>query len=188
MKNYNSLLFAFVATIFIFFTACKSDGFDFTLSYDGTNVTAPEFLEGTYESGALFPAGFNGNDGGNELVEIEYFIRQLPRTAELRVYTGGNDQPEQLVYSKSVLTEINQESWNSHILEEPLTLDGDDLWIMLSYQQTGTARTLGCDAGPADENGDWHYDSYFNEWLPLNEQTDIDINWNIRAKVNVPAE
>ena len=59
---------------------------------------------------------------------------------------------------------------------------------MLSYEQSITARTLGCDAGPAEENADWHYDSYFNEWLPLNEQTDIDINWNIRAKVNTLEE
>jgi len=188
MKNFNNLLLAFVATTFIFFTACKKDNFDFILSYDGANLTAPEFLEGNYESGALFPAGFSGNDEGNQLVEIEYYILQLPRTAELRVYSGGNGQPDQLVYSKSVTAEINQDSWNTHVLEEPLTLDGDDLWLMLSYEQSNTARTLGCDAGPAEENGDWHYDSFFNDWVLLSEQTDIDINWNIRAKVNTLEE
>jgi len=188
MKNYSSLLLAFATITLLFFTACKKDSFDFTLSYDGANVIAPELPEGVYESGALFPEGFSGNEAGNQLLEIEYYILQLPRTAELRVYSGGSNQPEKLIYSKAVTAEINQESWNTHVLETPVILDGEDLWVMLNYQQTGLARTLGCDDGAAVTNGDWHYDSFENEWLPLSEQSSIDINWNIRAKVNVPEE
>jgi len=184
MKNYSILLLTFATVVLVLFSACNKDNFDFTLNYDGDNETAPILPAGDYISGALFPAGFNGNDAGNQLVEIEYFIRQLPRTAELRVYSGGNNQPDSLVYSHPVIAEISQESWNSHVLETPLILDGDNLWVALSYEQTGDARTLGCDNGPVEENGDWHYDSYDGLWLPI----DIDINWNIRAKVNTPPE
>jgi len=184
MKNYSNILLAFATLTFVLFTACEKDNFDFTLSYDGSNVTAPELPAGEYVSGALFPAGFSGNEAGNQLLEIEFYILQLPRTAELRIYSGGNDQPDSLVYQQSVIAEISQESWNTHVLEESLILDGNNLWVTLSYEQTGDARTLGCDEGPAEVNGDWHYDSFDNEWFPI----DIDINWNIRAKVNVPEE
>jgi len=188
MKNYSNLLLVFLAFTFVFFSACKKDKFDFELSYDGSNVTAPELFGGTYESGALFPAGFDGNEAGNLLAEIEYYILELPRTAELRIYSGGNQQPDSLIYSKPVLGEINQGSWNTHVIADPLVLDGENLWVMLSYEQNDFTRTLGCDAGPADENGDWHYDGFDNAWFLLNNETDIDINWNIRAKVNSPGE
>jgi len=172
----------------IIFTGCKDDGADFTLNYDGVNNTAPELPASTYESGALFPASFDGNDAGNELFAIEVFIEEIPITAELRVYLNGRTEDE-LAYSKSILREINSRDWLTHTLEAPLVLDGNDLWITLRYDQQENAQTLGCDSGPEENvNSNWHYDASDNEWITFNERTGADINWNIRALVRVPGE
>jgi len=171
------------------FTGCKDDGADFTLNYDGANNTAPQLPASTYESGVLFPANFDGNDEGNELFAIDVFIEERPITAQLRVYLNGRTE-DRLVYSKSILREIDSKNWLTHTLETPLVLDGTDLWVTLRYEQQENAQVLGCDSGPQEDvNSNWHYDAIDNEWIPFNERNPgADINWNIRALVSVPGE
>lgn len=170
------------------FAGCKDDGADFTLSYDGANNTAPELPASTYESGAMFPTSFAGNDAGNELYAVELYIEEIPNTAELRVYLNGRTDDE-LVYSKSILREIGSRDWITHTLDAPVTLDGSDLWVTLRYDQQGNVRVLGCDSGPEESlNSNWHYDAADNEWVPFNDRVNADINWNIRALVRVPEE
>jgi len=134
----------------LLFTACKDDGADFTLKYDGANNTAPQLPASTYESGVMFPASFEGNDAGNELYGIELYIEQIPTTAQIRVYLNDTTDDE-LVYRKSILTEINSNNWMTHSLEAPVVLDGTDLWITLLYEQQQDVQVLGCDSGPEPE-------------------------------------
>jgi len=170
----------------LFFTGCKDDGSDFTLKYDGANNTAPELPASIYESGVMFPANFEGNDVGNELFAVELYIEQIPSKAELRVYLNGTNDDE-LVYSKSILREINSKDWMTHNLDTPVDLDGTDLWITLRYEQEQDVQVLGCDSGPEESlNSNWHYDESDGQWIPFNERTGADINWNIRALVRVP--
>ncbi len=172
----------------LLFADCKDDGADFTLQYDGANNTAPQLPASVYESGAMFPADFEGNDAGNELYAVELFIEEIPTTALLRVYLNDRTDNE-LVYSKSILTEITSKDWMTHTLETPVALDGTDLWITLRYEQQDNARVLGCDSGPEESlNSNWHYDASDNEWVPFNDRTGADINWNIRALVRLPGE
>lgn len=177
-----------LVVVALFFTSCKDDGADFTLKYDGANNTAPQLPASSYESGVMFPADFEGNDAGNELYGIELFIEQIPITAEIRVYQNGTTEDE-LVYSKSILSEINSNSWMTHSLPAPVVLDGTDLWVTLLYQQDQDVQVLGCDSGPEESiNSNWHYDIDDNEWIPFNERVGADINWNIRALVSEPGE
>jgi len=186
MKYLKSIIALFVVALI--FAGCKDDGADFTLKYDGANNTAPQLPASTYESGIMFPGSFDGNDAGNELFAIELFIEQIPNTAELRVYLNNNSD-DALVYSKSILREMNTKDWMTHNLDTPVVLDGTDLWITLRYEQDEDVQVVGCDSGPEESiNSNWHYDASDNEWISFNERVSADINWNIRALVREPAE
>lgn len=184
MKYLKSITYLLLFAL-VFSSGCKKDGADFTLNYDGSNNTAPELAEGFFESGALFPAGFDGNDEGNELYKIDFFIKDTPQSAEIRVYLDGRNE-DNLVYSAPVLSNINRDDWNGHELSTPVILDGKDLFVSLNYSQQENRQTLGCDSGPSKTNGNWHFDSTTNEWRPFLDITGADINWNIRALVRSP--
>jgi len=174
----------------LMFSSCKDDDGEILLNHDGSNFNAPELPANTYESAALFPSSFTGNDADNELYAIQYYIRSTPSSAELRVYRGGSSEPDSLIYSANVLTQIINESWNSHTIPEPIILDGENIWITFRYTQLSVQRTLGCDEGPATANGDWLFDSADGFWTPLSTRTNstININWNLRGLVRVPVE
>jgi len=170
-------------------TSCKdddglADGF-VEFRHDAENVDAPILPLGAYESAARFINSYPGNDDGSELTEIQYYIKAVPATASMRVYAGGIDAPEEMIYEAEILGEINGESWNTHTPASPIVLDGRDLWISVVYTQSGEARVMGCDGGPADTNGDWIYDFSNNTWSALVDRTSnaVNINWNIRGIV-----
>lgn len=162
-----------------------------TLNYDGDNVTAPDLPgQRIFESAVRFPALQMANYIGDELIEIEFFIRDIPASCELFVYTsnGGGVPTNQVYTSGDILNSINAGTFNTHILSEPLILDAEDLWIGVRYFQNGSQRTVGCDAeGSRVTNGDWHYDSTFGDWEAFRDRTSgaININWNIRGIVEL---
>ena len=162
-----------------------------TLNYDGANVTAPELpSQRIFESAARFPALQMADYIGDELIEIEFFIRDIPASCELFVYTsnGGNVPTNEVYSSGNIINTVNSGTFNTHVLPEPLVLDAEDLWIGVRYNQNNSQRTVGCDAeGSRVLNGDWLYDSTDGSWLPLVERTNgaLNINWNIRGIVEL---
>jgi len=178
-------------TILLSFSSCKEEepdlpfvGTDYELRYDGGNDTAPPLAPGNYETGIRFLANDEGNVAGVELFAVRYFIRNKPNEAELNVYSGGGSAPETLIYSESITSEINSNSWNDHTLVSPVVLDGEDLWITISYNQDDGDRVIGCDSGPRASGGDWHFDGQDNEWRTFVNWTGGEsINWNIRGQI-----
>jgi len=181
-----STLTLFICACLVLFSSCKDDPNDLQLNHDGPNFNAPELPAATYESAAMFPSAFDGNDAGNELYAIEYYINQLPASAEINVYQGGTNEPDSMVFSTNVITQISSNSWNTVSVNPPVLLDGENFWISMRYSQTGTQRTLGCDEGPSVTNGDWLFDSQDGLWTPLSDRSTININWNLRARVAIP--
>ena len=172
------------------FAACKKDpapdvdpGLT-VVNYDDNNQDAPTLPAGTFEAGVRFPASRMAEFNGAKLDQIQYYIRDVPRSAELRVYTLSNgDAPKDLRYSVNITAEIAEGSWMTHTLSTPLTLDGQDLWVAIYFSTVQSQRTIGCDPGPAVTNGDWLWDQADATWLPLRQRSAVDINWNIRALV-----
>jgi len=191
MNRLNYLKLFFLATIYcVIFTACEpddplDDGFT-EFRYDAANVDAPFLPAGSYESGVRFAADFAGNDDGNNLTDVDYFIKDLPASASMKIYNGGTVSPSSILYEALLTNEISS-GWNTHVLSEALRLDGSDLWINIEYEQSEDGRVLGCDGGPANANGDWLYDTADGQWSPLSDRTnqDININWNIRGQVEL---
>ena len=189
MRKPNFTLFLLVLSLFAF-AACTGNGPDvdpeFTvLNYDDGNQDAPELPAGTYEGGARFLSNLMTDFTGDQLIEVQYYLKNVPKSGEIRIYSGSrNSGPRDLLYIENVTIGREEDSWNIHTLTDPITLNGDDLWIVYRFSHDQNLRVLGCDPGPASENGDWLWDSFDGLWRPLGQRSSLSINWNIRAVID----
>ena len=155
-----------------------------TLHHDTENLAAPTLPADTYEGAARFTAADTGNAANARLVEIHYYIAQLPNVCVVKVYGPNSaDLPGNLLYSADVMTSTSAQGWNIHELQEPIVLTGEDVWLSIEFSHTDQRAVLGCDPGPAVKDGDWLLTNVDNEWLPLSTRTQISINWNVRGIV-----
>lgn len=182
-------------SIAVLATGCKDDDeptVDDVLKYDGDNNNAPFFDVGTYEGAVRFTAADIAPFEGRVLEEIEFYMHEsLPDECHIKVYEGGsNSTPETLVYEADITANIGTNLWISHILTEPITLKNDEYWIAVRVQHNTLMRSFGCDAGPADANGQWLWSSADNDWISFSDRNDgnpnapasaYDVNWNIRG-------
>jgi hypothetical protein len=157
------------------------------LHYDGDNVTAPLLAGATYEAAARFTIAQTDDVSDGELTEVRFYIASPPASCTVKVYAGGTaSSPGAVLYSEDVTAEIVADSWNEHVLGDPVDIPNDDLWIGIEFSHVGPQSTIGCDAGPAAGNGDWLYSSIDDDWIPFDQRTAASINWNIRGKVKIP--
>ncbi|MEZ4885966.1 MAG: hypothetical protein R3E32_14625 [Chitinophagales bacterium] len=184
MKKITFFLFLYALS----FMACQDENtIDADLHYDGENVTAPFLDVGTYEAAARFPVSVTTAFQGKNLEEVEFFIVERPDACAIHIYGQGTSSGAgTLLYSANVSNSINANSWNRHTLATPLAINGEDLWISVVFTHNSVLASVGCDAGPAELNGDWLYSNYDNEWRTLNFRSNqqVDINWNIRGYVS----
>jgi len=183
MKKISFLLFGLV----ILFTACKKDrAVEAAFRLDGDNETAPNLPQDTYEAAARFPASLTGTYVGQNLTEVSYYMVGTPQQTTLIVYSGGEDAPGQVVYQASLTGTISENSFNSHVLSDPLPITGEPLWISIKIRQNRTLQSIGCDAGPNSAGGDWLYQESDGRWLTFGQRTggNESINWNIRGFVS----
>jgi hypothetical protein len=181
---------ALILPLILLFAGCEGndipsppDGYSF-LNYDGKNRDAPALPGNTYEGAARFPASRLIPNLGDTLEEVHFYIRDLPESCEVRIYSGEiAGAPDSLLYSADVSSQISAGSWNIHKLASPVPIEGPELWLAIRFSHTDEKRTLGCDPGPAVTNGDWLYDAGDGFWIPLSDRSQIDINWNIRGLV-----
>ncbi len=185
------LLFLLLGT-FLIFTACKKDetvpqnesGAEF--QYDGANQSAPFLENGTHVAAARFPASLTGAHKGKNLDYIEFFLLNRPTRCEVVVYDAGSDnQAGKVLYSADITSGVAAPSWNRYILTAPVEITGEDLWIGIKVFHNDRIASVGCDPGPAVNNGDWIFSDSDNEWKTLRERTNrgVNINWNIRGFV-----
>jgi len=156
------------------------------LHYDGSNLTAPRLPGNTYEAGAMFPAAEVARFEGRDLIEIQFFILNAPKSCTVKLYKGTfQGEPNELIFSESVTNVLEANKWNYLELDTPIKLEAADLWICVEFSHDGTQATLGCDPGPAHENGDWLFDEADGNWASLRSRTgsQISINWNIRGRI-----
>ncbi len=184
MKKISFILFGLV----ILFSACKKDdrSVNAALRLDGDNETAPTLPVDTYEAAARFSESVVSPFIGQNLTEVSYYMVSTPQQTTLRIYSGGTEaEPGQIVYEESLTGTITTNSFNSHVLSEPLPITGEPLWISIRIRQNRTLQTIGCDAGPNSPGGDWLYQESDGRWLTFGQRTSTEsINWNIRGFVS----
>ncbi len=188
MKN---KLFYFLAFLLLF-SACKEDEEPVgqqvaTFQYDGENNTAPLLETGEHIMAARFPASATAAYVGRTLDRIEFYLRELPQELELRVYGESvTGSPGDLLWSQDLSGDLRANSWNGHVITSPIALTGEDIWISIRVFHNAPTSSVGCDFGPANNNGDWILHDTASNWTSFRDFTnnDANINWNIRGFVD----
>lgn len=170
----------------LFVAACKDDdpAADNILRLDGENATGPLLAAGEHELAIYFPESKMASYAGKELTEVEFFVGEpLPQTCLVRVYEGGSVAPANKLYEFDVTSGLQTLRWNRHILSDAVSLSGNDLWIAVFVVHSQNQQSIGCDAGPRQDGGDWLFQSFDGAWKTYQERTNESVNWNIRGKV-----
>jgi len=151
------------------------------LNYDGPNFDAIGLTAGgTFHVAARFPAAMVGQYAGYTLQSVDVYINNVPTNATMKIWGAGTATSPGAVLHQQVYTPTGT-SWNTITLTTPVTLDGNDLWIGYSVTHGASQFPAGCDAGPANPNGDWiSLDGVAWEHLA---GYGLNYNWNIRGKI-----
>lgn len=176
--------YPFLLFLVLLLNSCVDDNIaPQVLRYDGANLSAPQMLPGDYQMAARFPASALQAYQGKLLEEVQVYIQDRPARAEIVVYgSGGATTPGPVLYSAVVTADLRRDQWNSHLLDTPVTIGDQDLWIAIMVRHQDPMGTVGCDPGPAVENGDLLMDDDGN-WTDLRAFSNnaVNINWNIRG-------
>ncbi len=186
MNRFQIILVQCICIITLFIIGCNDDDNSILadLHYDSANDDAPTFDAGSYEAGAKFTPDVTADYVGKNLERVEFYLEETPDTCEVRIYSGAGSSPDMLLYSADVTNGLSTNSWNSHNLTQSVTVT-DNFWICVVFKLDERKATVGCDAGPANDNGDLTYSSVDGQWFALRTRTgnSVNINWNIRGHV-----
>ena len=156
---------------------------DETLNYDGDNSSAiGTSSDYEWRVAAMFPADMVQPFIGMELNEVYVFINDPGIEYKLQIYGMGSFNtpgPGDLLLEQDF--SANAGAWNTVTLNTPIKIDGSDIWVGYWLSATGDSFVPGCDAGPADPNGDWMASG--PGWSHLSDNPDLNFNWNIRANL-----
>lgn len=158
---------------------------DVLLHYDADNVGgAIGTTGGDYEwrVAAMFPADMVSDYIGMEINQIHVFINDPGIAYKAQIYGMGSYNtpgPGDLLMEQDFTATPG--SWNVIDLDNPVALDGQNIWVGYWVSSTAGSYTPGCDEGPADPNGDWM--SSGPGWSHLSDNPDLNYNWNIRANL-----
>ena len=182
MKNYIYLALFFTIGIM---SCADDDNVDpYLLHHDGENAGSPFLPPNIYEAAAHFTSNDVRRYEGKVLTAIDYNIYDVPDYAEIRIsVSNGGSVPGGIIFFQDVTSEIIPFSWNRLDLGIPVELDGG-LWISLYFENFSSSddrQTIGCDAGPANGNGDWLYDDADGRWLSYWSRVQESVNWNIQG-------
>lgn len=153
---------------------------DVLLHYDGEPNSGIGLTNGgQWRVAARFPASMVEQYNGMYLEEIHVFINEMANEFKAQVYgMGGIVIPGagDLLYEQAFSP--NPLEWTIITLDEPVYIDGTDIWIGYYIdQQVGGTFPAGCDAGPPIADGRWI--STGVGWQQLSET--LPYNWNIRG-------
>lgn len=181
-----SIFYLLLAVGVLLHTGCKKESIaENILNYDGENQSGPELEAGYHEAAARFTPDLTGPYTGKQLIAVQYFMGAKPQKAEIHIYGEGIATfPGSLLYSADITDEIRTLRWSEHVLDTPVDITGDDVWISIAITHASLQRSIGCDSGPRRSNGDWLYKSTDGQWDSFQSRTGENINWNIRGKIS----
>lgn len=170
----------------IIFSACGEDNGasgSNVLNYDSENATAPNLPPGEYAFAARFPALITRNVEGRSIQSISFYAYEQPENLTLQIANDSSPTEPATPYYSQEITSFAPNAWNTVPLSNPVIVEGEPLWIILSFDFGGNLprQVIGCDQGPANPNGDWLYDEADGLWERFLVRIGDSVNWNIRV-------
>ncbi len=157
---------------------------DVILHYDGDYFTAiGSPVEYEYYVSSMFPHEMIRPYIGMIISSVEVYINDPVNEAKIQIYDMGtlySTGPGELLLEQDFSAVAY--GWNVVELITPITITGRDIWVGWSMSAPGNHYAPGCDAGPANENGDWI--SNGTGWSHLSTNPEMNYNWNIRANLS----
>ncbi|MCF6171057.1 MAG: T9SS type A sorting domain-containing protein [Bacteroidales bacterium] len=153
------------------------------LNYDGDNASAiGTSTDYEWRVAARFPSDMVTPYVGMEITSVDVFINDPGTAYKLQIYGMGSFNtpgPGELLLEQSF--DAIGASWNTITLDNPVKIDGQNIWVGYWFTSTGGLFTPGVDAGPVAEDGDWM--AAGPGWSHLSDNPDLQFNWNIRANL-----
>lgn len=152
------------------------------LNYDGDNFDAIGLTSGgSFLVAARFPSDMVSPYAGYNMESVDVYINNVPTNSTLKIWgAGSNNAPGALLHEQTFTG--SEASWVTVTLNSSVALTGEDIWVGYYVEHAGGAYPAGCDAGPANPNGDWiSIDGVAWEHLA---GYGLNYNWNIRALIN----
>lgn len=149
------------------------------LNYDGDNNDGIGLQSGgSFSVAARYPSDMTSPYTGYMLESVDVYINDAPILASLKVWGAGTTTtPGTLLLEQ----DFSGTGWLTIALTEPIEVSGSDIWVGYTVTHIAGAYPAGCDAGPANANGDW-ISSDGTSWDHLANLV-YSANWNIRANL-----
>lgn len=189
MKKLSIFFLMILGALPLVISSCGEDPDpEFVLKLDGENENnaAPLFnANTTYEAAVRFSAALVRAHEGKKVTAIDVYIADVPSTFSVKVYSKGTSTaPGSVLVNQPVTLGGTSNRWQRISLNTPITLGTEEIWVGASVRHTSNARIVGCDPGPAVNDGDW-ISQNSAAWQTFRNFTSnsVSINWNIRAVV-----
>ncbi len=182
MKIQNLLLLLALLLLGLF-TSCNKDddaSSEELLRLDGPNATGPLLAAGVHRFGVRFDPDELVAYEGQQLTALRVFVGLAPSTMRLSVAEGGVVVPGNELSALNVAGSFSQGNFRDYNLVTPVTISSaQTLWLVAEVELPNEQQSIGCDAGPAVDGGDWLWSG--DRWLTYRERTNESVNWNIRG-------
>ncbi len=150
------------------------------LHYDSEHALSMGLTNGGYFYAAVrFPVNMTSSYEGYSITSVDIFIKNAPINSTLYIWNKGSEYGPGKQLHRQAFTTISN-SWNTIILDPPVAITSQDIWIGYTSTHAAGKPPAGCDEGPSTPNGNWISTDGIN-WQHLTE-FDFDANWNIRAR------
>ena len=127
-----------------------------------------------YDLAAGFPSELMQDHIGKTLRIITIPLNDSINGAKIRVYAMGKqfpmDGPGEMIYEQS-FTPV--QGWNHVDLNEPVVIDGGDLWIGVWIDQPAAAFPFYADSVLSNNYSSWFKNSSSSTWQPSNGMKDL---------------
>lgn len=176
--------FFFLFGVLLLATGCKDDDglSQDILAHDGNNLTGPILPAGLHELSARFTAAQVASFTGRELETIRFFLGEIPQRVEIVIYGQGTPtSPGPVRYERDITNRITTTGWNNHVLNAPIAIQEEDIWITVAVTHDRQMQSVGCDAGPNKAGGDFILYANDSDWTTFRQSSGESVNWNIRA-------
>ena len=162
-----------------------SDRDEVTLNYDGDPFSAIGSNTADYEwrVSARFPASLVKPYIGMELTSIDVYINDPGIAYKVQVYDMGaihTPGPGDLLVEQD-FNDNGAAAWVNVPLDNPVYIEGGDIWVGYWVSSIAGLFTPGTDEGPNNPDGDWI--AFGPGWGHLADNPDLLYNWNIRANL-----
>ncbi len=157
---------------------------DAVLHYDGDPFTAiGTSVDYEWRVAAKFPSEMVQPYIGMEISSVDIFTNDPGNAFKLQIYGMGSYNtpgPGTLLVEQDFTATPGD--WTTVVLDNPVYVDGQDLWVGYWVSAPGGTFVPGCDDG-TNYNTDADWMSAGPGWGHLGDNPDLMYNWNIRANL-----